>query len=617
MKPAEKKIDECASEREDERQELSSEDQALLEGLELAVRNIQDADLAIASAALENLVREVQSATSSMTSVPKPLKFLQPHYETLKRCHARGGKSLPMLRLLADLLAVLAMTMSKPSSRELLLFKIQGSTHDLGSWGHEFVRALAGEVGAEYSAQQLSERQGKIHVDNKELVALVDEIVPFHLQHNAYAEAVDLLIETQRISKLLDDYPLQPGRALVDDSNFQRVCLYLLRCGTYIADPDDLKTLRTCVFSLYERHGEFSAALGVALQIGDDDEITPFVDRCHRLFEESDDIMRKQMAFLLARHRSNFEYADDSEVDAIIGNNRLKDYYVDLGRDLDVLDPKTPEDIYKSHLGDTAFSIVSSPSTPQVDSARANLASTFVNAFVNAGFGRDLLMTPDGNGWLYKNKDHGMLAATASMGMIMMWNVEEGLTVIDKFLYSSEENVRAGACLAIGIVSSSVRHESDPPIALLPEHVESTSLIMRSAAIVALGIAYAGSARPDVLDTLAPVVSDSETMVEVSFAVLSIAQTFVGTCNSEAASLIIQKFMEAPDTSLEAPDTKFLGLGLGLLFFGRREKGDAMLEALKTIQHPMGLYASITLETCAYATTGDVLKIQKNATHLC
>ena len=30
---------------------------------------------------------------------------------------------------------------------------------------------------------------------------------------------------------------------------------------------------------------------------------------------------------------------------------------------------------------------------PAVDSARANLASTFVNAFVNAGFGQDKLVT--------------------------------------------------------------------------------------------------------------------------------------------------------------------------------------------------------------------------------
>ena len=43
-----------------------------------------------------------------------------------------------------------------------------------------------------------------------------------------------------------------------------------------------------------------------------------------------------------------------------------------------------------------------------MDSARANLAGTFVNAFVNAGFGNDKLMVEaeEGNSWIYKNKDH-------------------------------------------------------------------------------------------------------------------------------------------------------------------------------------------------------------------
>ena len=84
----------------------------------------------------------------------------------------------------------------------------------------------------------------------------------------------------------------------------------------------------------------------------------------------------------------------------------------------------------------------------QVDSARANLASTFVNAFVNAGYGQDALITPEGNAWLYKNKDHGMMSAAASLGLVLLWNVEEGLTQIDKFLYSNEDHIRAGAALA-------------------------------------------------------------------------------------------------------------------------------------------------------------------------
>ena len=42
-----------------------------------------------------------------------------------------------------------------------------------------------------------------------------------------------------------------------------------------------------------------------------------------------------------------------------------------------------------------------------VDSARQNLASSFVNGFVNAAFGQDKLLMEEGNKWLYKNKEHG------------------------------------------------------------------------------------------------------------------------------------------------------------------------------------------------------------------
>ena len=42
-----------------------------------------------------------------------------------------------------------------------------------------------------------------------------------------------------------------------------------------------------------------------------------------------------------------------------------------------------------------------------VDSARQNLAASFVNGFVNAAFGQDKLLMDDGNKWLYKNKEHG------------------------------------------------------------------------------------------------------------------------------------------------------------------------------------------------------------------
>jgi 26S proteasome regulatory subunit N1 len=66
-------------------------------------------------------------------------------------------------------------------------------------------------------------------------------------------------------------------------------------------------------------------------------------------------------------------------------------------------------------------------------------------------------MTTEGDKWVYKNKDHGMLSAAASLGLIYLWDYEEGLTVIDRFLYS-ETYIKAGTLLAQGIINSGLRN---------------------------------------------------------------------------------------------------------------------------------------------------------------
>ena len=66
----------------------SEEDKALKEKLELLVTRLQDSSPELRLTALESLATEVKTATSSMTSVPKPLKFLKNHYDGLKQLHA-------------------------------------------------------------------------------------------------------------------------------------------------------------------------------------------------------------------------------------------------------------------------------------------------------------------------------------------------------------------------------------------------------------------------------------------------------------------------------------------------------------------------------------------------
>jgi 26S proteasome regulatory subunit N1 len=364
-------------------------------------------------------------------------------------------------------------------------------------------------------------------------------------------------------------------------------------------------------FEIYKKQGQYYDALRVALRTSNHDAIPVLMNDCQ------DILMKKQMCILLGRHRVNFEVEDDDdeEFNPLIGNERLSEYFLKLAQDLDVLDPKTPEDIYKSHLAETGgFSRRRETGGGQVDSARANLASTFVNAFVNAGFGQDKLMTPDSE-WLYKNKDHGMMSAAASLGSILLWNVDEGLTQIDKFLYSSEDYVKAGAALAVGILSSGVRNDADPALALLTEHIEGDSHIMKCAACTGLGIAYAGSAREDVSELLIPVIETSDggptTMMEVSQAGLALGMVFVGKCDENVGGTIVQRLMEATEDELNHSHARFLCLGLALLFLGQTEKADGMIEALRTIEHKISKYAVIMLETCAYAGSGNVEKVQE------
>merc|ERR1712194_938037 len=100
-------------------------------------------------------------------------------------------------------------------------------------------------------------------------------------------------------------------------------------------------------------------------------------------------------------------------------------------------------------------------------------------------------------------------------------------------------------------------------------------------------------------------------MLEVSLAGLALGMIFVGKCDDSVGGSLVQRLMEATPEELDHSHTKFLCLGLGLLFLGRMEKADAMLEALKTVEHKITKYAVIVLETCAYAGSGNVLKIQE------
>ena len=612
-------------------EELSEEDQALKEGLELAVNRLREADDSLHKQALDHLVSEIRSSTSSMTSVPKPLKFLKPHYDSLKAVYEGWPESHSMKTNMADMLSVLAMTMAIPGSRECLKFKLQGTQVNISSWGHEYVRSLAGEISEEYNHRS-------VLVDNKEeeddwgldgepvlavndLMVLVDDLVPFQMQHNAEADAVDLLIEVKQLPKLLSLTP-----SVVDERNYERVCLYLLRSADYMSDSDELASLYHTAYLLYKGQGKITDALRVALKM---DASSELIDE---LFSSCNSLgVKKQLCLLLGRHRSPHRVSDsegdDQELlNELVGNCHLSEQFLGVAREMDALTPKLPEDIYKTSATPAAAqaglgAFLSGVGNNGIDSARANLASTFVNAFINAGFCKDkLIIAPesssgDSNSWLYKNKGHGMMSAAASLGMLMLWNVDEGLNQMDKYFHNTEDFVKAGACLGVGMVSCGVRNEADPALALLSDYLTGSSPAsssVRTASVCGLGIAYAGTGHPEVQGLLEGVVgTDTGDFIEVCMAALALGMTFVGTCDDDVGTAILSRMMEATETDLNQSCARFLCLGLGLVYLCRGERAEVVLEAVKSIKHLRGRYCEAVLETCAYAGTGNVLKVQQ------
>lgn len=52
---------------------------------------------------------------------------------------------------------------------------------------------------------------------------------------------------------------------------------------------------------------------------------------------------------MLGRQRNPYETSDE-ELSKIISNEKLSEHFKSLARDLDVMEPKLPESVFKTHL---------------------------------------------------------------------------------------------------------------------------------------------------------------------------------------------------------------------------------------------------------------------------
>lgn len=533
-----------------------------------------------------------------MTAVPKPLKFLRPHYEAMTKLFDEWPAGDHRTSL-ADVLSVIGMTFSDEDRQDTLKFRLLAPTSDIGSWGHEYVRHLALEIGEVYGKRLAADEPAKDLLD----LALI--LVPLFLKSNAEADAVDLMSELEIIDELAQ---------YVDENTYARVCLYMVSMVNLLTYPENEQFLRVA-HDIYKKYNQQAQAMVLAIRLNDMDLISKDFD------DAQDPALKKQLAFLIARQRIWLDHPrdtqDDEEIMDSLCNVRLPEHFKSLGKELNILEPKTTEDIYKSHLESSRVGGMAA-----FDSARHNLAAAFVNAFVNAGFGNDkmMLVEKDKESWVWKTKDEGMMSTVASMGTLLLWDIENGLDQIDKYTYLEEEQIQAGAYLAIGIMNAGVRLDSEPAMALLADtdKLNHKNPLIRVASIMGLGLSYAGSNKEEILTHLLPIITDTDQEMRVSaMAALTCGMVFVGSSHPEVSEAIITTLLDEDRRSqLTDKWTRFLALGLGLLFFGRQEEVDVILETLKAVDHPMAKPTAVLASICAWAGTGAVLKIQE-LLHIC
>ncbi|KAG2135272.1 hypothetical protein DEU56DRAFT_807508, partial [Suillus clintonianus] len=443
--------------------------------------------------ALETLQTLIRTSTSSMTSIPKPLKFLRPHYlqELFRTWPTYENKVRG--KVCSSICSVLEMTYSDTEPRGTLRYRLLSASFlpltskisEPGSWGHEYVRHIAAELGEEYTIRQEGEEAGPPAAPEadsdapkskpapvpgtiEDLHNLGLECTTFFLGHKAEPDAVDLFVELEVVDRIA---------SLVDANTFGRVCAYMDRCVVLLPPPDDVTFLRT-IHTICLQFSKFPEALGVAMMPHASDKTsTPRATRksYHTRIDIHSFLLRmvkKQLAFLLARAQIPIKW-----LKALTSEDADADLKNELPTDILRL-PKQHaaqgelEDVYKSHLETTRSGL-----SANVDSARANLAGTFANAFVKAGFGNDKLMVEadEGNSWVYKNKDHGMMSAS-----------------------------------------------------------------------------YAGSHRKDLLVLLLPAVADDGVSMEIAaLSTLALGFVFVGSENGEITSTILQTLMERDDKALD------------------------------------------------------------------
>ena len=91
-------------------------------------------------------------------------------------------------------------------------------------------------------------------------MALVNDIIPFNMKHNAESDACDLLMEVDRLSQI---------KEFISEDNVSRVSSYVLSCAEYFHDQEERDRAYHTIFDCHMKTSQYPDALRVSLKLND------------------------------------------------------------------------------------------------------------------------------------------------------------------------------------------------------------------------------------------------------------------------------------------------------------------------------------------------------------
>ncbi len=567
---------------------------------------LEDYDLRINS--YNMLKHEITTSTSSMTSIPRPLKFIRAHFSEIKEFYDKfnpiNDQDKNYKLMLSDLISVILTVINEKDEEgkelTILSYVLSGTKKDITSWGQEYIRSLCSDIGQEYNKRLEKEEP------TNDLIELVKEVVPYLIKQHCESDAIDLLIEVDCIKDILE---------FINENNYKKICLYLLSITNYAADTSEYRDTLELVYTIYyNKFHQYIDAMRVAIKIGNMIYIKQTFHQCNDL------LTKKQLAFILAREgiflEEEINNIQDNELIEIMRNYKRTEYFRILAKNLELLEPKHPEDVFKSHLEDKKGG-----DSKKLESYKINMAYSIASSFVNAGFGTEVLLSKKGSDWIFKNKEEGITCLLAGLGLVNIWDYLEGPGKLYEYAGNKETDIykRAGRNIGLGLSLTSIHDDNDIAVAVLLEELQDKNLNIKISALFGLGLAAAGTQNENLMTPLLDVFQDFSYGFEVSaFVSLALGLIFIGSSSEDVFNELFSILMSRNEISkgkiFESPFFVIYVLGIGLLCLGKQVDNDFMIETMISIEafsKDMKDYLKTMLISFSYAGSGNVAKVQE------